>query len=147
MTVYYIHTRTHTHTHTHIHTDEKPTLGNLQLLKWIDENGDKKELRILKEAAPFWKHIGGHLELSPAELDTIRKNNVEDQIGRLRDVFTKWLTNGSRLSNAHLYPVNWQGLRQLLVDSQLEDTIAKHIPLALLARDSSVRRTLAGTPI
>ena len=104
-------------------------------------------MRILREAAPSWKHIGGHLELSPAELDIIRKNNVEDQVGCLRDVFTKWLTNGSRLSNAHLYPVNWQGLRQILVDSQLEDTIAKHIPLALLARDSTVRRTLAGSSV
>lgn len=120
----------------------KPIFAFLQLIKWSNKEGQREELRILRELATHWEDIGALLSLSTAEMGIIKRNNISDQSGCIRDTLSKWLMNGSRLPNARQYPVSWKGLYQLLVDAQLSTQVAHPLKQALSAPRSNVRRNM-----
>ena len=117
-----------------------PTLGYLQLLKWHDSQGKRRDLRLLRDLAPIWDSVAGTLHLSAAEIKIIEKNNTGDQSGRIREVVVKWLANGSQLPEAKRYPVNWRGFFHLLLDTEQSD-LATALKNALSANRSNVRKT------
>ena len=121
-----------------LYSDTKPTLGYLHLLKWYD--GEKKELRLFKELAPNWEVIAGILQLSDPVIKIIKMNNSVDLSGCIREVISKWLSNGSRLPQAERFTVNWRGFYYLLLDSEESDK-AILLKDALSAKKSNIRKT------
>lgn len=119
-----------------------PTLGYLQLLKWYDSQNKRQDLRLLRELAPLWDRVAGTLHLSAAEVQIIKKNNNDDQLGRIREVIVKWLSNGSMLPEADRYPVSWRGFFHLLLDAE-ESDMATALKSALSANRSNIRKTFS----
>lgn len=122
------------------YSDEVPTLGYLQLLKWYDSQKKRQDLRLLRNLAPIWDRAAETLHLSAAEIKIIEKNNAGDQSGRVREVIVKWLSNGSMLPESGRYPVNWRGFFHLLLDAEQSD-LADALKSALSAHRSNIRKT------
>ena len=121
-------------------TDEVPSLGYLQLMKWYNSQNKRQDLRLLRDLAPIWDKVGETLHLSAADIKIIERNNVCDQSGRIREVVAKWLSNGSMLQEAARYPVNWRGFYHLLLDVEQSD-MAIGLKSALSANRSNIRKT------
>lgn len=120
----------------------RPTLAQLQLLKWINKktSGKKKDLRILRELASQWVDVGTRLGLAESETHIIKANNQHgsDQSGCIRDTFIQWLRNGSELPNAKDYPVTWSGLYQLILDVGFGTKVAEPLKEALTSDCNNV---------
>ena len=57
----------------------------------------------------------------------------------MRDVFSKWFDNAVGLPNASQFPKSWEGLLNLLTESELGE-VAKKLRVALTAGDSSAKK-------
>ena len=111
----------------------------LDLIRW---DKDKNELRIYSKTAAHWRTIARKLGLeveTPGYIQNIAMRNFNDNNECVREVFGKWLENAIGLPNAERYPKSWEGLLNLLVDSDIGE-VATTLRTALTAADSSVRR-------
>ena len=111
----------------------------LDLIRW---NGDKRELRIYSMTAASWRMIARKLGLevrTPGCIDNIARRHFNDNNECVREVFGKWLENAVGLPNASQFPKSWEGLLNLLTESELGE-VATMLRIALTAADSSVRR-------
>ena len=123
-----------------LYSGDKPTLGYLQLLKWYDS--EKKELRLLKELDSSWTTVAATLHLSERDIKSIKMHHSANLSECIRDVLSRWLSNGSMLPQAERYPVNWRGFFHLLIDSEECDSLATLLKDALSAEKSNIRKTL-----
>ena len=111
----------------------------LDLIRW---DKDKNELRVYSKTAAHWRTIARKLGLeveTPGCIQNIAMRNFNDNNECVREVFGKWLENAIGLPNAERYPKSWEGLLNLLVDSDIGE-VATTLRTALTAADSSVRR-------
>ena len=110
----------------------------VDLIKWEDENGVKRELRIYSKVAHKWRQIATQLGFEPGEIESIRKNNPFDDRDRVTVVLGRWFDNAKNLPNASRYPKSWQGLINLLEDAELGE-VAEELKRALSSSWNSVR--------
>ena len=108
-------------------TSPQPTVSfqKLTIIKWKDENGEQKPLRIISNVAPKWHEAGRTLGIEFYDLESIGKKH-RDPDDCCCDVFKKWMDGGCSTE----YPVSWEGLTELLVDLQLE-VLANNLKIAL----------------
>ena len=99
-------------------------MSNLRVLKWKNENGDTKRLKILEEICPHWKEIGDLLGLHTSRIKAIEKNRQEVE-DCCRDVITDWLE-----SDVLDYPATWKDFIVLLEDIDL-NSLVERIKIAI----------------
>jgi hypothetical protein len=110
----------------------------IQLIKWKDENGLKKELRIYSEIAHKWKEIASLLlGLKQGQILTI-ENDHRQAYSCITVVLGRWFENATHLPSARVYPKSWQGLIKLLNDVQLGE-VSKELERTLSSQTNSVR--------
>jgi hypothetical protein len=102
---------------------------HVDLIKWKDENGVKRELRIYSKIAHKWEDIATRLGLG-GEISAIKQDSQYQTSLCIKTVFKKWFENATRLPNAKYYPKSWQGLIKLLNDVELGE-VAKELERAL----------------
>ena len=114
----------------------------VDLIKWEDENGVKREFRIYSKIAHKWRQIATLLGFEPGEIESIRKNNPFDDRDRVAVMLGRWFDNAKNLPNASRYPKSWQGLINLLEDAELGE-VAEELKRALSSSWNSVRDYLS----
>ena len=101
-------------THICIHTlAVKPNSITLSVIKWMNESGEIETFQLKSLVLHKWKDIG-NLFVPRQLLDTWAKEKDLDAKGCCDKVFSHWLDNPPRY-----YPITWEGLYELLNDSQL----------------------------
>ena len=110
----------------------------MDLIKWEDEKGVKRELRIYSKIAHKWREIATLLGFEPGEIESIRKNYPFDDRDRVTVVLGRWFDNAKNLPNASRYPKSWQGLINLLEDAELGE-VAQELKRTLSSPWNSVR--------
>ena len=120
-----------------------PDIGHrlVNLIKWEDENGVKKELRIYSKIAHKWGQIATQLSFELGEITSIMKNYPFDD-DRVTAVLGRWFDNARNLPNASRYPKSWQGLINLLEDAELGE-VAEELKKALSSPHNNVRGNLS----
>ena len=101
----------------------------LDLIRWEDENGATRELKIYSKTAHKWRQIATRLGIEPGEIESIEENNPKNH-SRLVAVMGQWFDNANNLPNASRYPKSWPGLINLLEDAGL-GMVAEKLQLAL----------------
>ena len=93
--------------------------------------------------ASSWRTIARELGLevrTPGCIENIaRRHQYDDESECVRDVFSKWFDNAVGLPNASQFPKSWEGLLNLLTESELGE-VAKKLRVALTAGDSSAKK-------
>ena len=113
----------------------------LDSLKWEDENGTNKQLKIYDKIAHKWNKIATRLGFEPGRISSIQKK-YSDDVDRVTDgVFNVWFENAMGLPNADNYPKTWQGLINLLKDSELSE-VATELHTAITSPRNSMRKNL-----
>ena len=113
----------------------------LDLIKWEDENGVKRELRIYSKIAHKWRQIATRLGFELGEIESIEENHHRNS-ARITAVLRQWFENAKNLPNGSRYPKSWQGLINLLEDTELGE-VAGELERALSSPWSSVRDYLS----
>ena len=111
----------------------------LDLITW---DGGKKKLRVYAKTAKNWKSIARKLGLedeSPGCIKNTAQRHFNDDNECVTEVFGKWLENAVGLPNADQFPKSWEGLLNLLNESELGE-VAKELRTAIEAPDSSAMR-------
>ena len=76
---------------------------------------DGRRYRLSSKIAGSYKTIANVLGLEQAKIDIIdHSTEYSDRVGK---VLQEWLQNANQLPND--YPLTWDGLRQILIDSEL----------------------------
>ena len=114
----------------------------LDLIKWEDENGRKRELRIYRKIKHKWKQVAACLGFELGEIASIQKNYPFDDYNRVTVVLGEWFDNARGLPNASRYPKSWQGLINLLEDAELGE-VAEDLKRALASPWNSMRDYLS----
>ena len=122
-TSYYTHT--HTHTHTPNLAGTVPTLGQLMVLKYVDE-GKMKRVRIISTASHKWKDIASLICDDTNKISVLEQKHQNDPNECLRGVFIHNFIN----KKPQNYSQDWSGLVELLNDIELE-AVAKEVEHAL----------------
>jgi hypothetical protein len=89
----------------------KPTSANLTVIKWRNERGEVKKYKLKSSIMHRWRTIGD-LVVPRQKLAGWAKK-MDDEEG-CRAVLSHWLDNPP-----HDYPATWEGLYELLDDSEL----------------------------
>ena len=113
----------------------------LDQIKWENENGDIKVLKIYSKIAHKWSQIATRLGFNLGEIHSIRKNYPFDDRDRVTAVLRLWFDNAKNLPNVSSYPKSWPGLIKLLEDAELGE-VANELHTALLSPHNSVRGNL-----
>ena len=113
----------------------------VDLIKWEDENGVKRELRIYSKIAHRWRQIATRLGFELGEIESVEENHHRND-SRITAVLRRWFENARNLSNANRYPKSWQGLINLLEDAELGE-VAEEMKKALSSPKNSVRGNLS----
>ena len=88
--------------------------SHLKLIKWKDETGEVHKFYLMDKVSHEWRDLGELLDLSHAELESISMKCLKDPKDCCRAVLGQWLENPPEG-----YPTTWDGLIELLDDSQL----------------------------
>ena len=107
-----------------------PSLANLFIMKWKDEEGKLHRLKIFQELGKHWKDIGILVGLTWQELEKIEASSGGEEIRLSQLVFKDWLS-GKHIEN---YPNTWAGLHELLQDVELVE-LAEKMRVALANKD------------
>ena len=100
---------------------EGPSLASLRLIKWKDEKGETQRYSLLKAVSSEWQSLVDLLLLSTDQLKNIKQRS-DDNVERCREVFADWI---EREGCPH-YPLTWEGLFELLIDTLLCSNSNKH---------------------
>ena len=92
----------------------------VDLIKWEDEKGLKRELRIYSKIAHKWRRIATQLGFELGEIESIEENHHRNY-SRIMAVLRWWFENARNLPNASRYPKSWRGLTVLLIDVELSE--------------------------
>ena len=101
----------------------------MELIKWKDEKGVKRELRIYSKIAHKWRQIATVLGLERGEIESVDADN-RTRYRCITVVMGRWLENADDLPIADRYPKSWQGLIRLLEDAELCD-VSKELKRAI----------------
>ena len=101
--------------HTNTHT-AKPDSSNLTIIKWKNENGETEAFRLKSSILHKWRDIG-NLVVPRQQLEVWAKK--KDDKESCEAVLSYWLDNPT----SH-YPATWEGLYELLKDSELGQVAA-----------------------
>ena len=112
----------------------------VDLIKWEDENGVKRELRIYSKVSHKWRQIATQLGFELGEIESIEENHYRNY-SRVTAILVRWFENAKNLANASRYPKSWQGLINLLEDVELGE-VAEELKRALASPWNSVRNFL-----
>ena len=113
----------------------------VDLIKWEDENRDKRELRIYSKIAHKWRQIATQLGFELGEIESIDADYCTSYC-RITVVLGRWFENAKNLLNASRYPKSWQGLINLLEDAELGE-VAEELKRALSSPWNNVRDYLS----
>ena len=113
----------------------------LDLIKWKDEAGIIKELRIYSKIGHKWRQIATRLGFEPGEIESVEENHNKNYF-RITAIFGRWFENAISLPNASRYAKSWQGLIHLLEDAELGE-VAEELKRALNSAWNSVRDHLS----
>ena len=91
-------------------------MKNLTVFKWKDENGEMKRFRLKSLIIHEWRKIGNAVPVPYPQLEVWSKRDAEECCDA---VFNHWLTHPSD------YPATWEGLYELLEDSDLSSAAAE----------------------
>ena len=94
----------------------QPTLKNLQLIRWQDENGELKKFRLKTLICNEWKVIGDLVEVPNSILESWGTKYREDSLQCIKRVLSHWLDHPTEE-----YPASWEGLYRLLEDIECSD--------------------------
>ena len=108
----------------------------MDLIKWEDENGVKRELRIYSKIAHKWRQIATRLGFELGEIESVEENHQRND-SRITAVLRRWFENAKNLANANRYPKSWQGLINLLEDVELGE-VAEEVKRAISSPQNSV---------
>ena len=94
----------------------KPNSGNLTVIKWKNEKGEVKTFQLKNLIKHKWREIGDHVV--PWEILEVwaQEKNAE---ACCKELLMYWLNNPPPN-----YPATWEGLYELLVDSELSQVAA-----------------------
>ena len=95
----------------------RPTITNLTLIEWINNEGEKETLRVKQSIWHLWKEIGLLLGISMGELRAWETIHLKDPRECINEVLHYWLESPNETNDA--YPTTWEGLYKLLEDSEL----------------------------
>ena len=110
----------------------------LDLIKWEDEKGIKRELRTYSKIGHKWRQIATQLGFELGQIDA----DYRTRYSCITAVFRQWFAeNAKNLPNASRYPKSWQGLINLLEDAELGE-VAQELNNALTSTKNSVRGNL-----
>ena len=91
---------------------------HLTLIKWNDASGTTQRFYLMNRISAKWRKIGKLLDLSAAQLQGISTEHLGNQEDCCSAVLLKWMENPPRE-----YPVSWEGLMELLEDSELSQVV------------------------
>ena len=75
----------------------------VDLIKWKDEYGVKRELRIYSKIAHKWRQIATRLGFELGEIGSVEENHHRND-SRITAVLRRWFENARSLANASRYP-------------------------------------------
>ena len=107
-----------------------PSLKDLTLLRWTDDEGKTHRFRLLRKVSDDWWNAGLLLGLTTAELGDI-KQEMDDNERRFAFVFSKWIADNGHPPE---YPLSWDGVCELLSDLDKEE-VAEELRQALKGKD------------
>ena len=110
----------------------------IDLIKWDDENGVKRELRVYSKIAHKWRQIASRLGFELGEIESVEENYHRND-SRITAVLKRWFENARSLPNARRYPKSWQGLINLLEDAELGEVAEELRRTLSSSSQSSVR--------
>ena len=110
----------------------------VDLIKWEDENGVQRELRIYSKIAHRWRQIATRLGFELGEITSVEENYYTND-SRITAVLRRWFENARSLPNAGRYPKSWQGLINLLEDAELGEVAEELRRTLSSSSQSSVR--------
>ena len=98
---------------THIHTPclAKPNSSNLTVIRWRNEYGEQKKFHLKSKVHHKWRDIGN---LLCSRQDLVVWAREKDSKDCCEKVLSHWLDHPPRS-----YPATWEGLYELLNDSEL----------------------------
>ena len=97
--------------HTYTHFVAKPTSSNLTVIRWKNKRGEGKKFRLKNSIVHKWRKIG-NLVVPRQQLEVWGKRMDDEEC--CEAVLSFWLDHPPR----H-YPATWEGLYELLDDSEL----------------------------
>ena len=89
----------------------KPNSSNLTVIKWKNEGGEVKKFRLKQSIMYRWRNVGDLVV--PRQQLEVWANRSDDE-ENCRSVLSYWLDHPP-----HHYPATWEGLYELLDDSEL----------------------------
>ena len=95
-------------------------IQQLALIKWKDDQGHTQKFFLKDKISHKWRDIGELTGLSFPELDNISEKYRGDPKECCRAVLGQWLDNPPLD-----YPTTWEGLLELLEDSQLGQVVTE----------------------
>ena len=107
-------------------TDKLPILSELTVLKYT-EGGEKKKVRIIKEASHKWKDIVCLISGNSNRISALEQQHP----GKPEDCLRQTLTDDFIDKKPEKYSHNWRGLIELLDDVDLT-ALAEKVKYALL---------------
>ena len=110
--------------------------STLYLLKWKDDQGKTKTLRLVDMVSAKWKTFGLLLGITSNQLDALERQHSGNSNICWTKVMARWLNGGSK----DQYPPTWEGLYMLLEDaefSQVAEDLKKAVAAAAAGKESS----------
>ena len=97
-----------------------PDFGLEEVLTLQDGDFD-----LANAAASSWKKIGRNLGIGKKDMKTAKREFQGAE--RIKWVLGKWFNQPDDLANKDSYPLSWEGLRKLLVDSGFQSTADQYL--------------------
>ena len=95
----------------------KPDSTNLTVIRWKIEGGELKKFKLKSSVFHKWRKLGNLVQCSRQQLEVWAKEKEAEDC--CEAVFTHWLDHPP-----YYYPVTWDGLNELLIDSELGEIAA-----------------------
>ena len=89
-----------------------PTLSNLTLIKWEDDQGVVQRFRLMEQICDKWSDIGILVGLEMAQLDRFKQMSLNDTMKCCRRVFSYWLEDEGTSGSSK----TWHDVYSLLED-------------------------------
>ena len=108
----------------------QPTLKNLQLIRWQDENGELKKFRLRRSICNKWQIVGDLISVDVSILESWGTKYRGDSLQCIKRVLSHWLDHPTEE-----YPASWEGMYRLLEDIECSNVAKK---LRQCVNDASV---------
>jgi hypothetical protein len=99
---------------------ERVKIQQLTLIKWKDDQGQTQRFYLMDSIAYKWRTLGELLGLPFSKLQSLAAEHRDKPEECCRAILGQWLDNPPPD-----YPTMWQGLLELLEDSQLGQVVAQ----------------------